>query len=138
MLRLILCLALSLSCALSNQARAEGSRSTMSVPNATGYLVDTSIGTGASAEAVDFTDCAFIVCVENDSSTVSVLVQLVKCGGTVTAENLATPTNGALSTVQVISPVTALKPVVCFPGWWQGIKWEGLTSAGTATVRIVQ
>lgn len=138
-MRKIAFLTLILSLASLALLRAEDIRPPSAVPNQTGFAYDTSIGIGASAEAVTFDSCAHRACIENKSGSLNVLVYFVPCGTPVTASQLTTPTNdGPFSHVQIVYPVAATAPVPCFDTWAAGLIWQGETSAATAVVRVEQ
>lgn len=138
----VFALLLALAFVMWQPAWARDGRSSSTVPNETGFFFDTSISPGGDyhdAEAVDFGDCSFIVCIENASATLSVLVDLVPCGTSVAASDLVTPTSDSgMSTVQIVLPVSSSAPVPCFSGWYSGLIWQGQTSAASARGRILR
>ena len=140
-----------LAALLASTSFAGGTRSPSDVPDGGWMFFDTSISPGGdyhNAEAVEFGgQCAHIVCIENASATLNVLVQFVPCWTSVVASDLTTPVDDGdtdsdgiadVYSANIVYPVSSTAPVPCFPGSFSGLIWQGQTSAATARGRIVK
>lgn len=132
---------------LCASVQAEGIRSTIAVPNRTAYWSDTSVAVGVSAEVVDFTSATgagdggtFRVCVWNRDGSNDLMVRFYPAGASLPSEGASeqtTPSNDAVSEVQVIAPHAAATPgPVCFEGAFEGAVFQSRTSAVSAYIRI--
>jgi hypothetical protein len=128
----------------AGHAQAGGSRSISDVPDRSAYVEDTSIGLGASSEAVDFSGLsgwgtasgAYCVCIQNIGSN-DLLVQLVPQGTSVAAGQLTTPSNGVASQVDIVSATN--DDWVCWNGGkYAGIRWQTKSVAATSARARIQ
>lgn len=132
-------LAAALAAILAGAAHAEHIRSTTEKASRLAYIRDSSVGTGASAEAVDLTTLAeftenhrsFSVVFENEDSTDDLLVQVIE-SGSVTASELTTPPNATLSRVVRIPAGRIVSVDVQGVGW----VWQSETNAVAANATV--
>ena len=128
---------------LAAAVAAEGVRSISEVPSRVGFARATSVGAGASAEAVDFTDISgfssnhrnFAVSVKNEDTTAAnvLLVSFVE-SGSVAASELTTPgTDGSEGTVVRLEGGETLNIDVQA----SGLIWQSGDSGNLVDARVV-
>ncbi len=124
MTRYILAAILVALAALAAPAQAEETRSISEVPSRVAYVRDSSIGNGASAEAIDLADLAtfttnhrtFSCLIVNEDGSNDLLVDF----SSVSASELTTPANDTVTSVVAIQESDSITFTVQVRGWvWQ-------------------